>query len=515
MAGPGPDHRGPGSPGAAGGVEGAGPHRGALWGRGRGRGPLRAPTRYLRAAERLSPARPPPPSWNGASESARGGARTPGSPSRRRGAELRRVRPKGAGSSASLALPRRRGNRARHGAPLPRVGPAPTSTSPRDCAPIGRGARAGRGAAGAPWRRRPGGAGGAGATRAALAARCPPPAARRPLPAARRPLPAYLGVGYAGHAALAHVLPQPALRGSPWCPVRAAAFNLVVLLLLASHARAVPADPGERPPVGRPQIPAEPRGLAPGLGRVLAPPPPPGCWGGCPAASRRGGRTPPAPSPGTVPLPDTAIDFSDLRSAPRKPERSQEGWTVGDRCEAHRPPRAHRCRVCHRCVRRRDHRCPWINNCVGELNQKYFVQFLFYAGLASLYAAGLVLATWLGLGGRSPAGMAAEGDIANNRIQTAHCIVLLLESLLFGAFVAVVFYDQVMSIITDKTPLEQLYNRGLKETNCEGPHPPKPKLALLWEVFGRGFVLCWLFPGSCSPTMGAGPVYSPLPSHYV
>ncbi|XP_010565233.1 PREDICTED: probable palmitoyltransferase ZDHHC21 [Haliaeetus leucocephalus] len=254
---------------------------------------------------------------------------------------------------------------------------------------------------------------------------------------------------------------------------------------------------------------------------------PPGCrrhlGTGKERASARGGPwgvlTLPPPlrrPPGVVPLPDTAIDFSDLRSAaPRKPERSQEDWTVCDRCEAYRPPRAHHCRICHRCVRRMDHHCPWINNCVGELNQKYFIQFLFYAGLASLYAAGLVLAAWLGPVGRSPAGMAAGGDVANNRVQTAHCIILLLESLFFGAFVTVVFYDQVVSIITDKTPLEQLRNRGLKEMNREGPRPLKPKLVLLREVFGRGFVLCWLFPWSCSTAPGTGPMYSPLPSRYV
>lgn len=48
------------------------------------------------------------------------------------------------------------------------------------------------------------------------------------------------------------------------------------------------------------------------------------------------------------------------------------------------------------------------------------------------------------------------------------------------------FVPQVVSIITDETPIEQLRNRLLKEANREVAHTRKPKIALLREVFGRG-----------------------------
>uniref|UniRef100_A0A3Q3X9L4 Palmitoyltransferase n=1 Tax=Mola mola TaxID=94237 RepID=A0A3Q3X9L4_MOLML len=274
----------------------------------------------------------------------------------------------------------------------------------------------------------------------------------------------YFSVFYADYVVIQYVL-IPAYSDSVWCPLHGSVFNLILVLLLAC----------------------------------------------------------------VVPLPDTAIDFSDLRSqSSRMNERGCEGWTVCSRCETYRPPRAHHCRVCQRCIRRMDHHCPWINNCVGELNQKYFIQFLFYTGMASLYSLVLVVSAWVW---RIKA--EREGDADQEREESpsnAHYIILLVESVLFGVFVMVIFYDQLVSIITDETPIEQMRNRLMikdrgssssssSTSSSQPPHQPphtrKPKLALLREVFGRGSVFCWLLPlHSSSPSVG-GITYSALPDYNV
>ncbi|XP_052650491.1 palmitoyltransferase ZDHHC3 isoform X1 [Harpia harpyja] len=184
--------------------------------------------------------------------------------------------------------------------------------------------------------------------------------------------------------------------------------------------------------------------------------------------------------PGAVPKGNATKEF--IESLQLKP-----GQVVYKcpKCCSIKPDRAHHCSVCKRCIRKMDHHCPWVNNCVGENNQKYFVLFTMYIALISLHALIMVGFHFL---------YCFEEDWTKCSSFSPPTTVILLillcfEALLFLIFTSVMFGTQVHSICTDETGIERLKNQKPTWEKISG-----------WEgmklAFGGAFSLAWFNPFS-------------------
>ncbi|XP_061852241.1 palmitoyltransferase ZDHHC3 isoform X1 [Colius striatus] len=184
--------------------------------------------------------------------------------------------------------------------------------------------------------------------------------------------------------------------------------------------------------------------------------------------------------PGAVPKGNATKEF--IESLQLKP-----GQVVYKcpKCCSIKPDRAHHCSVCKRCIRKMDHHCPWVNNCVGENNQKYFVLFTMYIALISLHALIMVGFHFL---------YCFEEDWTKCSSFSPPTTVILLillcfEALLFLIFTSVMFGTQVHSICTDETGIERLKNQKPTWEKTSG-------WAGMKLAFGGAFSLAWFNPFS-------------------
>jgi len=153
-----------------------------------------------------------------------------------------------------------------------------------------------------------------------------------------------------------------------------------------------------------------------------------------------------------------------------------------------KPPRAHHCKTCHRCIFRMDHHCPWINNCVGLSNQKLFILFLMYTAASAIMSLVLLVSSavyWLWsqkswLDAAPPTGTA----LFCSGIVAVECLAAVL-------FVVDFLQEQIESICMNST-LVETYQRTHGNRTTFDEH--------FKTVFGQcWWVWPWPFPSAPPP----------------
>jgi hypothetical protein len=72
-----------------------------------------------------------------------------------------------------------------------------------------------------------------------------------------------------------------------------------------------------------------------------------------------------------------ASDAAYVKETKKSGEKRTCKW-----CSHQKPDRAHHCRVCNMCILKMDHHCPFLYNCVGFKNYKYFFLLILYSVLS-------------------------------------------------------------------------------------------------------------------------------------
>ena len=154
-------------------------------------------------------------------------------------------------------------------------------------------------------------------------------------------------------------------------------------------------------------------------------------------------------------------------------------------CNAFKPERSHHCSVCNICVLNMDHHCPWVDNCIGFYNRKFFMQLLFFVVTLTIYVDISEIYFIIDMSLRLFKKHIKYSEI----FHVGLAIICYLAVFIFSIVITMFFKFHIKLVLNNSTTIESLDTEHKKDNEKFNIGPRSN-----WEqVFGND-VFFWFFP---------------------
>ncbi|XP_074038125.1 probable palmitoyltransferase ZDHHC24 [Leptinotarsa decemlineata] len=158
-------------------------------------------------------------------------------------------------------------------------------------------------------------------------------------------------------------------------------------------------------------------------------------------------------------------------------------------CETIAPPRSWHCETCNVCILKRDHHCMFTSCCIGNDNHRYFLMFVLYMFIATVYASYyniyflsdyITFDSWISIFKIVFPLATLFMEWTENQLYVFFIIIVLLGGVFTGALLQFHIDLMLRSVVTYERNMKSKYDRG-QWKNIE-------------IVLGHRWHLVWLTP---------------------